>query len=146
MIKPIDTATSRRIIRKNGRLRKQFSYLRGNHGMEFDDIARLWRQHDLSVRASNVLAKARIADEAMLLERFSCSEDVLRLRNCGHLTAHEIWQYIEQVSPEHPDQVVAALHRCHDIFHEVVPFEWSVKKTEPLLDLANLTFEDLIPR
>lgn len=53
-----------------------------------------WRTKKFSVRASNCLAKANIADERDLVEKFTTFDRLLALRNCGSKTAEEIWAYL----------------------------------------------------
>ena len=55
---------------------------------------RFWRAKKLSVRASNCLAKANIADERALVKKFTTFDSLLALRNCGSKTAEEIWTYL----------------------------------------------------
>lgn len=55
---------------------------------------RFWRAKKLSVRASNCLAKANIADERALVKKFTTFDSLLALRNCGSKTAEEIWAYL----------------------------------------------------
>ena len=56
--------------------------------------AHFWRTKELSVRASNCLAKANITDEQDLIEKFTTLDSLLAVRNCGRKTAEEIWAYI----------------------------------------------------
>ncbi len=60
---------------------------------------RFWRAKKLSVRASNCLAKANIADERALVEKFATFDSLLVLRNCGSKTAEEIWAYLTNSKP-----------------------------------------------
>ena len=62
--------------------------------------AKSWKAKGLSVRAANCLAKAGILDEKQLVERLTCFDDVLALRNCGRLTAEEIWDLIRDTTSE----------------------------------------------
>ena len=59
--------------------------------------------------------------------------------------ATPLQQIMQKLSPVNPAAVIAALH-LHEEFIEIRPFEWTVKRPENLVDLANLTFEDFIPR
>ncbi len=59
-------------------------------------ISDYWRAEGLSVRASNVLSNTNIVDKSTLLEKLNTFEKVIRLRNCGKLTAEEIWSKIEE--------------------------------------------------
>jgi len=65
-----------------------------------EDLADFWKAKGLSGRASNCLAKAGILDEKQLVERLTCFDDVLALRNCGRLTAEEIWDLIRDTTSE----------------------------------------------
>lgn len=65
--------------------------------MDYDEIAEFWKKKGLTVRASNVLAKANIDNEERLLEQLTTFEEILFLRNCGRLTAREIWKFIDKL-------------------------------------------------
>lgn len=65
--------------------------------MTHSEIADFWRNNGFSVRASNVLAKAGIVDEEVLLQQLTSLEKILSLKNCGRLTAQEIWEEIERI-------------------------------------------------
>lgn len=58
-------------------------------------ISDYWRSEGLSVRASNVLANAGINNKTILLKDLPTPERIIQLRNCGKLTAEEIWSAIE---------------------------------------------------
>ena len=60
--------------------------------------AGVWQDKSLSVRASNCLANADILTEEQLIERFTTLEEILALRNCGCLTAEEIWSFITNLN------------------------------------------------
>ena len=70
--------------------------------LDTENIASFWRARGLSIRASNCLAKANIPSEEQLAERLTNFDDVLALRNCGRLTAEEIWRFIQNLEPESP--------------------------------------------
>ena len=62
--------------------------------MKIDETAQFWRTKKLSVRASNCLAKADIANEQELIEKFTTLDSLIALRNCGRKTAEEIWEFL----------------------------------------------------
>ncbi len=61
---------------------------------KINETAQFWRTEELSVRASNCLAKANITDEQQLIEAFTTLDCLLALRNCGRKTAEEIWTFL----------------------------------------------------
>ena len=62
--------------------------------MKTNETAQFWRAKELSVRASNCLAKENITDEQQLIEEFTTLDCLLALRNCGRKTAEEIWSFL----------------------------------------------------
>ena len=62
--------------------------------MKIDATAQFWRTKKLSVRASNCLAKANIANEQELIRKFTTFDSLIALRNCGRKTAEEIWKFL----------------------------------------------------
>ena len=62
--------------------------------MKIDATAQFWRTKGLSVRASNCLAKANIANEQELIHKFTTFDSLIALRNCGRKTAEEIWEFL----------------------------------------------------
>ena len=62
--------------------------------MKIDATTQFWRTKKLSVRASNCLAKANIANEQELIHKFTTFESLIALRNCGRETAEEIWKFL----------------------------------------------------
>ena len=58
------------------------------------ELSKYWRTKKLSVRASYCLAKANIANEQKLIEKFTTLDSLIALRNCGRKTAEEIWTFI----------------------------------------------------
>ena len=65
--------------------------------------ANFWRTKELSVRASNCLAKANITDERDLIKEFTTFDCLLALRNCGRKTAEEIWTYLTNLKTRVPN-------------------------------------------
>ena len=61
--------------------------------------AKFWGAKGLSVRASNCLAIANIADEQELIERIPTLDCLFALRNCGKQTAEEIWTFLTNLEP-----------------------------------------------
>ena len=66
-------------------------------------IATFWRTKELSVRASNCLAKANITDERDLVKEVTTFDCLLALRNCGRKTAEEIWTYLTNLKTRVPN-------------------------------------------
>lgn len=66
--------------------------------MKIDATAQFWRTKGLSVRASNCLAKANIANEQELIHKFTTFDSLIALRNCGRRTAKEIGTFITNLS------------------------------------------------
>ena len=62
--------------------------------MKIDATTQFWRTKKLSVRASNCLAKANIANEQELIHKFTTFDSLIALRNCGRKTAEEIWKVL----------------------------------------------------
>ena len=62
--------------------------------MKIDATAQFWRTKGLSVRASYCLAKADIANEQELIDKFTTLDSLIALRNCGRKTAEEIWEFL----------------------------------------------------
>lgn len=62
--------------------------------MKIDATAQFWRTKKLSVRASNCLAKANIANEQELIHEFTTFDSLIALKNCGRKTAEEIWKFL----------------------------------------------------
>ena len=62
--------------------------------MKIDATAQFWRTKGLSVRASNCLAKANIANEQELIHKFTTFDSLIALSNCGRKTAEEIWKFL----------------------------------------------------
>ena len=58
------------------------------------ELSKFWRTKKLSVRASYCLAKANIANEQELIEKFTTLDSLIALRNCGRKTAEEIWEFL----------------------------------------------------
>ena len=65
--------------------------------------ANFWRTKELSVRASNCLAKANITDERDLIKEFTTLDGLLALKNCGRKTAQEIWTYLTNLKTRVPN-------------------------------------------
>ena len=66
--------------------------------MKIDATAQFWRTKGLSVRASNCLAKANIANEQELIHKFTTFDSLIALRNCGRKTAKEIGTFITNLN------------------------------------------------
>ena len=62
------------------------------------ELSKFWRTKKLSVRASYFLAKANIANEQKLIEKFTTLDSLIALRNCGRKTAEEIWTFITNLN------------------------------------------------
>ena len=65
-----------------------------------EDVVDFWRAKGLSIRASNCLAKAGISGEDRLKSQLTRFDQILELRNCGRLTAEEIWLFIQNLELE----------------------------------------------
>ena len=72
--------------------------------VKIDATAQFWRTKGLSVRASNCLAKANIANEQELIHKFTTFDSLIALRNCGGKTAAEIWAFITNLKFVASDQ------------------------------------------
>ena len=65
-----------------------------NDSPQTQNTMQFWITEGLSVRAANCLAKADIANQQQLIEKFKSFDDILALRSCGPETAREIWAFI----------------------------------------------------
>jgi DNA-directed RNA polymerase alpha subunit len=110
--------------------------------MYYEDITNFWRTKGLSVRASNVLAKAWIENEETLLEKLTAFEKVLSLRNCGRLTAQEIWKFIGTLKDgESQEKLLPSYHNLSNRAKHVLE-KLGVRDNKQLLQL-NLTKKEI---
>ena len=65
-----------------------------NDSPQTQNTMQFWITEGLGVRAANCLAKADIANQQQLIEKFKSFDDILALRSCGPETAREIWAFI----------------------------------------------------
>ena len=65
-----------------------------NDSPQTQNTMQFWITEGLSVRAANCLAKADIANQQQLIEKFKSFDDILALRSCGPETTREIWAFI----------------------------------------------------
>jgi len=79
-----------------------------------ENIASFWRVKGLSVRASNCLAKVSILNEDILTTNLTNFEEVLALRNCGRLTAEEIWTFIMNLKLDIPSKASLSYENLSD--------------------------------